>query len=201
MTELPPPAAHTLAWGRSVVVVQLNDFARSRIFRDRKLANRQNAPVSTESFERVYKSRYGNFLRTAVAILRDVDAAHDAVQEAFARAISARGEFRGQATIEGWIYRILVNACLTQLRATTRMQGISAENGAVPDHGWADWPEVRAIVAALPERQRLVLFLRHYADLPYDQIAEALEVDRGTVAAALHAAHSRIRKALEEART
>jgi DNA-directed RNA polymerase specialized sigma24 family protein len=54
------------------------------------------------------------------------------------------------------------------------------------------------VIAALPERQRLVLFLRHYADLDYDTIGTAAGVERGTVAATLHAAHARVREAMKE---
>jgi RNA polymerase sigma factor (sigma-70 family) len=54
-------------------------------------------------------------------------------------------------------------------------------------------------VAHLPERQRLALFLRYFADLPYDRIAEVLEVSPGTVAASLNAAHRTLREQLEEA--
>jgi RNA polymerase sigma factor (sigma-70 family) len=66
-----------------------------------------------------------------------------------------------------------------------------------PAHA-ADWPEVRAAIAGLPERQRMTLFLRHYADLDYDQIAAVLGVARGTVAATLHAAHEKLRGVLQE---
>jgi RNA polymerase sigma factor (sigma-70 family) len=61
-----------------------------------------------------------------------------------------------------------------------------------------DWLEVRAVIAGLPERQRLVLFLRHYADLDYHTIAEVAGIERGTVAATLHAAHGKVRTAMTE---
>ena len=50
----------------------------------------------------------------------------------------------------------------------------------------------------LPERQRLVLFLRYFADLPYEAIADALQISPGTVAATLNAAHRSLRLWLEE---
>ena len=53
-------------------------------------------------------------------------------------------------------------------------------------------------MAALPERQRLVLFLRYYADLDYRRIAQILRVEVGTVSATLHAAHASLRRALNE---
>jgi DNA-directed RNA polymerase specialized sigma24 family protein len=46
--------------------------------------------------------------------------------------------------------------------------------------------------------QWLILFLRYYADLDYQQIADALELRRGTVSAALHSAHQTLRRHLEE---
>jgi RNA polymerase sigma factor (sigma-70 family) len=57
---------------------------------------------------------------------------------------------------------------------------------------------VRAWVAALPERQRMVVFLRYYADLDYRTIAAALGIEVGTVSATLSAAHQALGKALEE---
>jgi RNA polymerase sigma-70 factor, ECF subfamily len=62
-------------------------------------------------------------------------------------------------------------------------------------------PELRACLAALPERQRLVVFLRYFADLSYREIAETLEIEVGTISATLHAAHDSLRAALEEAHT
>jgi RNA polymerase sigma factor (sigma-70 family) len=52
---------------------------------------------------------------------------------------------------------------------------------------------LRARVAALPERQRIAVFLRYYADLDYSAIAEALEVEVGTVSATLSQAHRSLR--------
>jgi RNA polymerase sigma factor (sigma-70 family) len=57
----------------------------------------------------------------------------------------------------------------------------------------------REAVAQLPQRQRDVLFLRHYLDLSYAEIAEALELEVGTVSATLHAARGALVEALQEA--
>jgi RNA polymerase sigma factor (sigma-70 family) len=77
-----------------------------------------------------------------------------------------------------------------------------ADNPASPN-GHADGPseELRAAIAVLPERQRLMLFLRHYADLDYQSIAAALGVSAGTVSATLSQAHARLRQTLEEVST
>jgi RNA polymerase sigma factor (sigma-70 family) len=59
---------------------------------------------------------------------------------------------------------------------------------------------VAEAIARLPERQRLALFLRYYADLDYRSIAAALEISTGTVGATLSAAHSSLRRLLQEVR-
>ena len=152
-------------------------------------------PASVTQIEKVYRNGYPRFLRLAVAMLGDVESARDAVQEAFARALRSWSDFRG-GSLDGWLWRILVNVCLHEKRHVQEPMAVLPEaetNGVV-----AEWPEVRALIATLPERQRLVLFLRHYADLDYEQIAEALGVERGTVSATLHSAHKRIREAITE---
>ena len=57
--------------------------------------------------------------------------------------------------------------------------------------------DVVLAVRALPERQRLALFLRYYADLDYEAIGEILDVAEGTVAASLHAARTTLKARLK----
>lgn len=144
------------------------------------------------AIERAYDHEYSRFLRVAVAMLGDVDHARDAVQETFARALRSRGDLRRLESLNGWLWRILVNVCRIESRhPSLRLSDdwdVSAENET---HG--EWLGLRAVIATLPERQRLVLFLRHYADLDYDHIAHAVGVERGTVAATLHQAHEKVR--------
>jgi RNA polymerase sigma factor (sigma-70 family) len=159
---------------------------------------RRTKPPSLEALATVYRERYHHFVRVAEAITGDVDRARDAVQEAFAGAIRARSGFRGEGSLESWLWSCVVNAARKArgpLEEELREAGPGRSNG-LPDESGA----VRAVVAALPERQRLVLFLRYYADLDYGSIAEALGVATGTVGAALNAAHAKLRRSLEEVR-
>jgi RNA polymerase sigma-70 factor (ECF subfamily) len=148
-----------------------------------------------DALEHVYRSRHGRFLRVALAILHDSERARDAVQETFARAVRAQPSYRGDGPLEAWLWRTLTNVCLDAQRRAVR------EAAAVPvapaGGEAAEWPVLHAAIAALPERQRLTLFLRHYADLDYDAIADVLGVRRGTVAACLNAAHAKLRQQLE----
>jgi RNA polymerase sigma factor (sigma-70 family) len=148
------------------------------------------------AIEQAYRDNYPRFLRLAVAMLCDLDRGRDAVQEAFARALRSRGDLHRLENLQAWLWRTLVNVCRAEQRhPLARLE----ELGDLEQNGHAeDWPEVRAAIAALPERQRLVLFLRHYADLDYRNIAEVVGIERGTVAATLHAAHQKVRDAITE---
>jgi RNA polymerase sigma-70 factor (ECF subfamily) len=145
--------------------------------------------------ERLYRGSFRRFVRVALAITRDEDAAVEAVQEAFIRAIRGRRGFRGEGSLEAWVWRGVVNEAK---RIATRPQvefvGDVAEsgNGAVDED-----TGTRALVAALPERQRFAVFLRYYADLDYQTIGDVLEIETGTVSATLHAAHRTLRAAIE----
>ena len=151
--------------------------------------------ASIQALEELYRHRYQRFLRVAIAVIGSREAAADAVQDAFAAALRARHELRSGDALEAWVWRMVVNAAVDQHRAR-RGTTVAAEEPATRDD--REWPELRAAVAALPERQRHALFLRHYADLSYDDIAAVLGVARGTVAATLHAAHESLRERLPE---
>lgn len=147
--------------------------------------------------EALYRERYPTFLRVARATVRDDGAAADAVHDAFVQAVRSRRAFRGEGTLEAWVWRMVVNAARKRRVGLTELTGELRESARERENGIGD--PVRAAVARLPERQRLTLFLRYYADLDYEAIAAALEVKPGTVAATLHAAHAALRKSLKEA--
>jgi RNA polymerase sigma-70 factor (ECF subfamily) len=155
-----------------------------------------DAEATITAIESVYRLQYGRFLRVAQGMLGDRERAHDAVQEAFARAIRGRSSFRGEGSVQAWLWRTLANVCADERRSLGRAAPPAAVQRANGDGH--ELREVRAAVAALPERQRLILFLRHFADLDYETIAAVAGVERGTVAATLHQAHSTLRRALTE---
>lgn len=147
--------------------------------------------------EAIYRRSYPEFLRVATAITRDEAEAADAVQDAFASVLRSRLGYRGSGSLEAWVWRVLVNAARKRLAAKLRRADTSAAEPDRTSDGSAD-DSVRALVAALPERQRLVLFLRYYADLDYRAIGRVLGIRPGTVASTLNAAHQTVRAHLEE---
>jgi RNA polymerase sigma-70 factor, ECF subfamily len=158
----------------------------------------RHEPTETGSIvdiEAIYREHYSRFLRFAVATLGDVEPGRDAVHEAFVRAIRSLSDFRGEGRPESWLWRILVNVCTAEKRRRVVPIEDSSPLTSVDDR---EWPEIRAAIASLPERQKTILFLRHYADLDYDQIGAVLGIARGTVAATLNTAHTTLRTVLGE---
>jgi RNA polymerase sigma-70 factor (ECF subfamily) len=148
--------------------------------------------------EVLYRRRLREFRRVAAAVCGDREAAPDVVQEAFVRAVRELGSFRGEGLLEAWLWRIVLNTARNHRRASVGAASLSAVEAGTLTNGaeTSSSGRIRAAVAALPERQRVVLFLRYYADLDYRAIAETLEISSGTVGATLTAARSALEKQL-----
>jgi RNA polymerase sigma-70 factor, ECF subfamily len=155
--------------------------------------------ASLAELEGLYRERFREYASVATAILRDPDAGRDAVQEAFANAVRRRGSFRGRGPLEAWLWRAVVNAALSELRRREPRAPLLGEPAAAEANGRSPLEDdIRAVLDLLPERQRLILFLRYYADLDYREIAATLGISEGTVGAALHAARKVVRLQLTE---
>lgn len=142
------------------------------------------------------------FERVAIAIAGDEQRGCDAVHDAFVLALRSRDQFRGEAPVEAWMWRIVINEAR---KTRSRDRRVDVTDPSQLDLGEAessggdrDNARVRRLIATLPDQQRTALFLRYYADLDYATIAQALDVKPGTVAATLNAARERLRGQLEE---
>ena len=147
--------------------------------------------------ELLYRARFTDFVAVAASIVGERESAREAVQDAFADAVRSRRDFRGDAPFEACVWRAVINAARKKRRryALEVRARVVAANGSEPDE---EGSELATLVAALQERHRLMVFLRYYADLDYQQIAEILGVHVGTVSASLHAARGNLRRALNE---
>ena len=145
----------------------------------------------------MYRARYPHFVQVATAIVGERELALEAVQDAFAGAVRGRRSFRGDGPLEAWIWRAVVNAA-----SNVRRHPVAAKEHGDVAAGRSNGYELRessdlgAQIALLPQRQRLALFLRYYADLDYRSIAAALGIEVGTVSATLSTAHASLRRAL-----
>lgn len=152
--------------------------------------------VSKRALEELYAERYSGFRRALAPISGGYDAAHDVVQEAFARALARRRQCRDEAALAAWVWRIAWNVALDRRDAGSEISYDEAFVGTLVEP--ADDPELEHALAALPPRRRLIFFLRYFADFSYGEIATACEISEGTVAAALARARAELRVALEE---
>lgn len=157
--------------------------------------------ATVDALESLYRAELPRFVRAAAAIVGDDAAGRDAVQEAFVQAVRKRASFEFEAPLEAWVWRIVINEALALRRRRAPELAWGSETTIAPstNHLSEQDATVRAWVASLPERQRLVVFLRYFADLDYRSIAAALEVEVGTVSATLATAHAALRRSYEEA--
>jgi RNA polymerase sigma factor (sigma-70 family) len=157
--------------------------------------------ASLDEIEGVYRERAVEYERVAAAIVHDREVARDVVQDAFATVVRKRVRFSGRGPLDAWIWRVVVNTALGRLQTNRRRSALRAAQLAPLNGRDVEGPRdarLRAELAELPQRQRLVVFLRYYADLDYATIGAALGVSTGTVASTLNSAHDRLRRQLVE---
>ncbi|HEV7640559.1 MAG TPA: RNA polymerase sigma factor [Gaiellaceae bacterium] len=151
--------------------------------------------TSAAALEELYRARFGVFRDGLAGVVSSREMARDVVQEAFARALRDRRKFRGDGSLEAWVWRIALHQAFKVRRELRVCWDEDAEPFALADVPRDD--EVRAAVRALPPRRRLIVFLRYFADLQYDEIARVCGVSEGTVAATLSQSHNELVKHLE----
>ncbi|HEY2328113.1 MAG TPA: RNA polymerase sigma factor [Gaiellaceae bacterium] len=151
--------------------------------------------MSKAALEKLYRERYAGFRRALTPVAGSYDAAHDVVQESFARALTNRRQCRDEATIAGWVWRIAWNVALERRSPGHEVPFEEAFVATLVEP--ADDPELERALTALPPRRRLIFFLRYFADFSYAEIATACEISEGTVAAALARARAELGAAIE----
>ncbi|MDP3710905.1 MAG: RNA polymerase sigma factor [Mycobacteriales bacterium] len=147
---------------------------------------------------------YARAYRTACLVLRNADEAEDAVQDAFLRVWRFRDAVPDGDGRRAWLYRVVVNACMSQVRARqsrTRLDDGDLGLEVLPDREPtpADAAErsvlagtVLDALADLPEHLRVPVVLRYYSGLSEKEIAVAIDRRPGTVKSRLHDARQRL---------
>jgi RNA polymerase sigma-70 factor (ECF subfamily) len=139
-------------------------------------------------------------------VKNDADAA-DVVQQAFVRAFRGLARFRGASTVRTWLYRIAINLSLNHVRDRAREQPTDDEalaaraettraTGPQRIIDGEDQARLRAAIEALPPKQRLVLELRIYDELPFREVAELADCSENAAKVNFHYAVRRLRELL-----
>lgn len=159
----------------------------------------------TEAFAVLVERHQKNIFNLLYRMLGDHDDAAEVSQEAFLSAYRSIKSFRGDASFSTWLYRIAVNhantrrksVALSQQRAA-RMESLEpASDGASDPAAALERKEMRERVQAalngLAAEDATIILLRDLQDVPYEAVAEILEIPIGTVKSRLH----RARRALK----
>jgi RNA polymerase sigma-70 factor, ECF subfamily len=153
---------------------------------------------------RRYKNRYARY---AAHMLGSVDAAEDAVQDAFVRAFDQLAQCRNPDNFAGWFFLILRNRCFAERRRARRFGGLDG----LPDVAGSEFSDGRVersermealerALATLTPEQREVFVLKHVEELSYEQIAGRVGTSVAALKMRMHRAYDRLRTLLEEVR-
>lgn len=143
-------------------------------------------------------TRYERVLfSVALRLVGDYEDARDATQNAFVRAYEHLDSFDPARKFFSWIYRIVVNECLNLRRARHPNEPLAdtfiAPGGAFDAVAASEAHDrIQAALMALTPEYREVVVLRHFADLSYEEISEALGVPDKTVKSRLFSARKRL---------
>lgn len=157
-------------------------------------------------------------VNTCLGIVHDRNDAEDVAQDVFLEVFRNSAGFRGDSKISTWLYRIATNRSLNFVRNNKRRkffqsleeafkggrnQGseISESFNDQPDHQISGTERARMLYKAidrLPEKQRVAFTLNKYEELPYQQIAEIMEVSLASVESLIHRAKKNLQSDLLE---
>jgi RNA polymerase sigma-70 factor (ECF subfamily) len=147
---------------------------------------------SVADLEALYRAHWPRACRAAYLVVHDAAAAEDIAQEAFLSAVRTLDRFDRRRPFGPWLHRIVVNRAIDWARARALRAEVELADapGRDPDPP-GELPALVRALAALPPDQRAVIVLRHLLEYTPGEIAELLELPRGTV-------NSRLRRGLDD---
>lgn len=164
----------------------------------------------TASFEILVLENQTKVYNLALRMVGNTEDAYDMSQEAFIKAYNSIALFRGESRFSVWLYRLTTNVCLDFLRSRGRkshgsLTYIGEEDDEkeleIPDDRFSpetltEKKELREAVnrglLTLPKDYRSILLLREIDGLSYEEIAEALSLEEGTVKSRIFRARKKL---------
>jgi len=161
------------------------------------------------AFEQIVLAHQKNIYNLALKMVGNPDDAFDISQDAFLRAYNSLSSFHGESKLSVWLYRLTSNLCIDFLRKKKRRNEVSLtvsddedeEILQIPDERFSPETEVeraeqkeaiRAGLEQLPDSDRQILVLRELNGLSYEEIAEVLQLELGTVKSKLFRARKKL---------
>lgn len=156
-----------------------------------------------DAFVDLVRSRGDGLFTIAHRILRDIDRAEDALQDALVIAWRDLRDLRDPDRFDAWVHRLLTHVCIAQARRERRraanLRVLVFEDLAAPDDvlSVADRDQLERGFRRLAPDERAILVLHHYVGYGPSEIAEMLGRPAGTIRSRLHHAHRAMRAALD----
>ena len=159
-----------------------------------------------DAFRALFELHKDRVYSIALRFTGDPAAAMDVAQDTFLKLFSCIRDFRGQSTLDTFLYRLAVNACVDRKRKDRRLLPLVEDWAATLLAKDASPSEtllrnelsdrVRSAVEKLAPELRMVIVLRYTEGLAYDEIAQVLGCSPGTVASRLNRAHKLLERRL-----
>jgi len=151
------------------------------------------------AFEEVFRVHSVRMKSIAYNLLGSEADAEDAVQEAFFKSCRAQQDYRSDAALHTWVYRILINLCLDEGRRRQRRPALDSEAEPASREAGADLRvALRQAIGQLPARQRAVFLMASVEGLPHAEIAAILETTESNSRTLLLDARRRLQAALTQ---
>lgn len=191
------------------------DKTVERLTSDSKAAADSEA---TAAFEQEMLPLLDEMYAAALTLTRNPTDAADLVQDTFLRAYANFARYQPGTNARAWLYRILMNRCIEQYRKQKREPKSSAVD-SIEDWQMAEAAHqagqplrsaeslameqigderIKSALAELPDNYRAAIYLSDVAGFSYREIAELLDVPRGTVMSRIHRGRARLRDALSQ---
>jgi RNA polymerase sigma-70 factor, ECF subfamily len=165
---------------------------------------RRGDPRAFEELVIAYQHRV---FGVALRMLRNRGEAEEIAQEVFLRVHRAVEDFRGEAKLSTWLYAITSRLCLNRLASGERRVSREGEESLERLRADADpaahvervelEAALQRAITELPEERRIMVVLRDFEGLSYEEIATALDLPLGTVRSRLHRARTDLKEKLE----
>lgn len=176
---------------------------------DPELTDRLRDPATCRQAFTEVIARYSEPLYWQIRrMVNSHDDANDLLQNTFMKAWQALENFRGDARLSTWLYKIAINESLTFLEREKRRAGLSLDDDAnagvansIEADEWIDGDalslKLRKAVATLPEKQRLVFNMKYFDEMKYEDMSNILGTSVGALKASYHLAVKKIEQYLE----
>lgn len=182
-----------------------------------------------EAFRHLFEAHKDRVWSVALHFIGDEAAARDITQQVFLKLFTNLAQFRGEASLATWLYRLVVNACLDEQRRRRRFLSFDFFSSGENDEGTMDLVEqrqarqfeqssvylpqedgysqrelsasVKAAVKELRPKLRIAILLKYFEGLSYEEMGRVLGCSTGTVASRLNRGHKELARKLQHLRS